>query len=223
MLSDEISPPDALLLLSRSCPYCPAVLKNLSELVKSGDIGRLEVVNVGAHPEIAQKLGVRGVPWLRLGEFELQGQQSMGELRHWISQHNSVAGRSNYLATLLETGLLDQALRYVQESPQALESITELLANKDTELSVRVGIGALFEHLQDQPLLATLITPLKALSEHENIRIRNDAYHFLGLTGDPAAIATLKAGLNDPDAGVREVAEDSLAELQDRLRSQAQH
>ena len=33
--------PDALLLLTSTCPYCPAVLAALSDLVKSGDIGHL--------------------------------------------------------------------------------------------------------------------------------------------------------------------------------------
>ena len=64
-------PPDALLLLTSQCPHCPTVLQGLGELVKKGLIGRLEVVNIVARPDIAKQYGVRKVPWFRLGEFEL--------------------------------------------------------------------------------------------------------------------------------------------------------
>jgi hypothetical protein len=48
---------DALLLLASTCPYCPTVLAAPGDLVKSGDVGRLEVVNIGARPDIAQQHG----------------------------------------------------------------------------------------------------------------------------------------------------------------------
>ena len=47
---------------------------------RTGDIGRLEVVNIGARPDIAQQFGVRTVPWVRLGPFELEGLRSPAEL-----------------------------------------------------------------------------------------------------------------------------------------------
>ncbi len=45
------SPPDALLLIAPGCGHCPAVLEGLTLLLKSGKLGRLEVVNILAHPE----------------------------------------------------------------------------------------------------------------------------------------------------------------------------
>ena len=44
--------PDALLLLSPGCAHCPSVLEGLSQLLKKGELGRLEVVNILAHPVI---------------------------------------------------------------------------------------------------------------------------------------------------------------------------
>ena len=61
MAQDTI--PDALLLIASGCPHCPTVLTGLTELVKHGLIGRLEVVNVGIHPERASALKARTVPW----------------------------------------------------------------------------------------------------------------------------------------------------------------
>ena len=64
------------MLLGTHCPYCPTVLKELGELVKSGVIGKLVVVNIEQHPEVARELGVRSVPWVRIGPFELEGLRS---------------------------------------------------------------------------------------------------------------------------------------------------
>ena len=54
-----MTPPDALLLIATGCPHCPTVLAGVGDLVKQGKIGRLEVVNIVTHPEVAQALGVR--------------------------------------------------------------------------------------------------------------------------------------------------------------------
>ena len=73
--------PDAQLLLSTHCPHCPAVLAALADLVKQGAIGRLEAVNLEQHPEVGQALGVRSVPWIRVGRIELAGLVQDG-IRH---------------------------------------------------------------------------------------------------------------------------------------------
>jgi hypothetical protein len=75
--------PDALLLISTHCPHCPAMLAALADLVKQGTIGRLEAVNLEQCPEIGQALGVRSVPWLRIGRIELTGVHSKAELAEW--------------------------------------------------------------------------------------------------------------------------------------------
>ncbi|MFZ0257771.1 MAG: HEAT repeat domain-containing protein, partial [Gammaproteobacteria bacterium] len=58
------SRPDALLLIAPGCAHCPVVLQSLAEMLKAGSLGRLEVVNIVAHPEVAKAVGTRSVPWL---------------------------------------------------------------------------------------------------------------------------------------------------------------
>ena len=96
----ETARPDALLLLTSTCPYCPTVLAALSDLVKSGDIGRLEVVNIGTRPEIAQQYGVRTVPWMRIGPFELEGLRSPAELKQWVERAGTPEGLAEYFHEL---------------------------------------------------------------------------------------------------------------------------
>ena len=68
--------PDALLLMGTHCPYCPTVLQGLESLREAGIIRKLEAINIEEHPEIAQAAGVRTVPWVRIGPFELEGLRS---------------------------------------------------------------------------------------------------------------------------------------------------
>ena len=98
--------PDALLLITSTCSHCPSVLQALSELVKAGHIGRLEVVNIGFHPEVAQHHSVRSVPWIRIGEFELEGRYLMAELRQWAERAGTPAGLAEYFHDQLKNGAL---------------------------------------------------------------------------------------------------------------------
>ena len=53
------TPPDALLFITPGCPHCAGVLEGLGEPVKQMLIGKMTVVNVAAHPELAAEYGVR--------------------------------------------------------------------------------------------------------------------------------------------------------------------
>lgn len=207
--------PDALLLLTDSCPYCPTVLQGLSELVKSGHIGRLEVVNIGVHPEIARQHGVRTVPWLRLGPFELEGLRSPAELKTWAERAGSVAGMSEYFRELLKTGKLPGVSAAVRADGTRLDALLRLLDDPDLEIAVRVGISAVFEELEgDDRLLGTLDTLLH-FATHRDAHIRADAAHLLSLTRSPQALAPLERLLQDDNADVRDIAREGL----ERLRS----
>ena len=50
---------DATLYVAPGCPHCPTVLNGLSELVKTGRIGQLTVINIASRPELAAEHGVR--------------------------------------------------------------------------------------------------------------------------------------------------------------------
>jgi HEAT repeat protein len=80
-------------------------------------------------------------------------------------------------------------------------------------LSSRIGIGVVLEEFIGEPLLITLIPTLGKLTQHKDVRIRADAYHYLGLTADKSAIPFLEAGKNDEDSEVKGIASDSLDEI----------
>ncbi len=205
--------PDATLLIATHCPHCAAVLAALSELVKQGAIGQLTVVNLERHPERARAYGVRSVPWLRLGEFEFTGALSAGELKAWAERASSEAGWADYFHHLLKQGQAERAIEQLRAQPARLAAVLPIIANPEASLNVRIGAGMVLEEFAGQPALQALIGQLGELSRHADARVRADACHYLSLTGSPAARAYLEPRLDDPDAEVREIAQESLAAL----------
>jgi thioredoxin-like negative regulator of GroEL len=212
-MSDAVLAPAALMLLAPGCAHCPAELAALCDLLKRSVIGRLEVVNIAAHPEVAQQYGVRSVPWVRLGEFELSGARTSAELERWAQRVGSAQGRADYLVELLKSGTLHKAIAAVDASEQFVDALIILLADPHTELQVRIGIGAVFEHLSGSAALQHHLNALGALTLHADARVRADACHYLSLGGDVNVLRFIEPLLNDIDAHVREIARESVDAL----------
>lgn len=205
-----MSAPDALLLLSTHCPHCPAVLAALADLLKQGTIGRLEAVNLERHPEVAQALGVRSVPWTRIGRIELLGAQSKTELADWAAKADSEAGLADWFHLLLKEGQLPRVQALIEAEPGLLAAVLPIVGNVEASLNVRLGAGVLLEHFAGTDTLRALLPRLGELSQHPDARVRADACHYLGLADDTRARAWLEARLDDADADVREIAAESL-------------
>lgn len=202
--------PDALLLVSAHCPHCPAMLASLSELLKQGVIGRLEAVNLEQRPEIGQTLGVRSVPWTRIGRIELAGVHGKTELAEWAAKADSEAGIADWFHLLLKEGQLPRAQALIEVEPELLAAVLPIVGNVEASLNVRLGAGVLLEAFAGHDTLRALLPQLGELSQHEDARVRADACHYLGLTGDAAARTWLEARIADEDADVREIAAESL-------------
>ena len=201
------------MLLGTQCPHCPYVLASLSDLVKKGVLSRLEVVNLEQRPDIAQELGVQSVPWVRIGQFELTGLRSKSELEEWIEKANTSAGDTKYIEELLAEGKVNQVLGMIEKDNQLLQALLQLIADGDAKINARLGVGVIIEEYEGKSELATLIPGLGELTRSEDARVRSDAAHYLSLTHDVSVKTFIEPLLEDSHAEVREVAEESLAEL----------
>ena len=208
--------PGAVMLMGTTCPYCPSVLKALQSLLDSGHIDTLETYNIEEHPDIAQHYGVRSVPWVRIGEFELEGLRSEKELREWAVKAASGGGLPDWLLEQLGNGRIDTALQRVRSDAEGMSALLTLFEDPDTELNIRIGISAIMEELEGSVLLKANIETLGALTQHEEARVRGDACHYLSLSHDPSVRNWIEPLLDDPDGDVREVAQDSLEILTDQ-------
>lgn len=205
--------PDALLLIAPDCPHCPAVLDILGRMVKAGEIAELRVVNAMLKPELAAEYGVRSVPWMKLGPFELTGVRSHEELQEWVGRLSSPTGMADYLHLLLKEGRLDDAHRLVQLGVGRLADLLPILANPEAAMNVRLGANALLEGQAGSRALADLLPQLAELARHPDARVRADACYFLGLSGRPETGPILAAATRDADAEVREIATEAMAQV----------
>jgi len=210
---NSMTAPDALLLISTHCPHCPAMLAALADLVKQGTVGRLEAVNLEQHPEVGQAIGVRSVPWVRIGRIELAGVHSKAELADWAGKADSEAGLADWFHMLLREGQLPRAQTLIEADPSLLAAVLPIVGNVEASLNVRLGAGVLLENFAGTDTLRALLPRLGELSQHGDARVRADACHYLGLTGDADAKVWLDARLGDDDADVREIAAESLQDI----------
>jgi len=205
--------PDALIFVATSCPHCPTVLDILTKALKEARIGRLEAINAAAHPGEAERYGVRSVPWVRVGPFELSGRMTPGDVTEWIDRAARGEGWAEYYAHLLEQRELDVLLAQVRARPRNLVQLLNLFADEETPLDSRVGISAVMEELAGSPLLRSISAELEQLTLAGSPHVRSDACYFLGLSGDTGAIPAVSRLLDDPDLQVREIAAETLAVL----------
>ena len=214
--------PSALMLLSSHCAHCPGVLDSLTKMIKAGDIESLKVINLELNPEAMQQYKVRSVPWVRIGKHELTGAQTLEALKQrvdWAIKDQQ--SNTNLVADfdfLLSDGQVNKVIEALQEDGTGFEAIMTLLGDTGTVLSTRIGIGVVFEEFAGKPILKKLITQLGELIHHDDIRIRQDALHYLGMTADKSAIPLLETAVDDPDEEIREIVSDSLENLRESLQ-----
>ncbi|MCG7865060.1 MAG: HEAT repeat domain-containing protein [Candidatus Thiodiazotropha taylori] len=203
-------PPEVLFLLATGCHHCPMVLESLTQQLKQGDIARLEAVNIVNSPEVAQQLGVRSVPWTRIGRFELDGVLSPKEVAQWIERAALETGVADYFSESLAAQRSDKVIHWLEDSPEDLQALLELQLNDATPMAARIGIGVVMEQLEGDPRLSHALPTLVTLSRSKQANIRADVAHYLGLTHHPDARPVLLEMAKDSHPDVREIAEESL-------------
>lgn len=205
--------PSALLLIATGCSHCPSVLQSLSELIKEGKLSSLEVVNIVEAPERAQALNVRSVPWVKLGEYELVGLKTRAELEQWIEKSSHPEDMAAYFEELMTSGEISKVQQIVEDKPQQIHTLFDIMANDQSSLSARIGVGAIIEQLAGSKILISHIDELGKYISDKNPRIRNDTCYYLGLSQHSDAEKFITPLLNDDDKDVRETAKEALEEI----------
>ena len=206
--------PSALLLMSPQCSHCPSVMDGLIKLLKDGKLGRVEMVNLFEHPEIAQQLNVRSVPWTRIGPFEIEGAASYGELKQWAEDAADEGGMTRYYSHLLTSQQLQKVIDLIKQNPSTLLDLIILAGDLETPMAARIGVGAVLEDLAGTKLINDIVPELTRLTQSAEQQIRADACHYLSLAHSQAALDAIALLKNDPDPEVREIAMESAATLE---------
>ncbi|MBF0124221.1 MAG: HEAT repeat domain-containing protein [Magnetococcales bacterium] len=204
-----------LLLTMPGCGHCAASQQSLQQLLAEGVIASLECIDISHHPEWAERLAIRSVPYVLTGPFIFQGERPLSEWRYWLDVVRSEKGMAIYFDHLFSAGqrqLVEQIIRYQSVSIQAF---ADLLADTQVGINSRLGVGAVLEELSGTAVTADLVKPLGQLTQHEVALVRGDACYYLSLLGWPAeAVPYWQRCLVDPDPEVVEIARECLEELQ---------
>jgi hypothetical protein len=203
----------AIALISTQCPHCSSVLEHLISLIKQGDLSELQIINLNESPDIAQTLGVRSVPWVKIGSYELSGSQTVEAFKQriqWTKENGEWLGKFDHM---LSHGKAPEVSQIIRDDNERMDVIIKLLSDSATILSTRIGIGVVMEDFTGSELLKSLIPTFGKLLEHEDARIRADASHYLSLTQSAEAISHLENHKDETNDEVLEVIADSLEEL----------
>jgi hypothetical protein len=209
----DITPPTVLMLIGTQCTYCGPMMQILTGFMKDGQIAELRIVNIENAPDMAAELGVRSVPWLQIGPFELSGSRSKQELLLWIQRASSFDGVTDYLAEVLAEGNIKYAEKLVHRYPRALENVIDLMADPEAKINVRLGVGVIIEDMAESDAFKSVIPRMRDYLSSDDARVRGDACHYLSLTRDRSFIPDIERLLSDESEEVREIAQESLDEL----------
>ncbi len=207
------SPAHILMLMGKQCAYCGPMMQILAELMKTGELAELRIVNVEENAELATQLGVRSVPWLQIGPFELQGSRSRQEILLWLKRASNFEGITEYLDEVLAEGKITYANKLIQRYPKALENVIALMADPEAKINVRLGVGVIIEEMAESEVFKAVVPDLIDYLSDDDARVRGDACHYLSLTKDPGCIPLIEKLLEDESGEVREIAQDSLDDL----------
>jgi len=200
----------ALLLISPDCERSSQLLRGVTQLVQESALASMEVVNIVASPERARRIGLRSVPWLRLGEFEFAEVLSLDELRMWVKRLNSDDGTRFYLERELQSGSLLRLEKLISELPHWGVQLLVLLQQDDLSLPLRLSAEALMEALQGQEALTLLVPSLIEMLGSSKAEQRRDALRYLSLSGETKIIPLVRAALHDESEEVAEMAGECL-------------
>jgi HEAT repeat protein len=137
----------------------------------------------------------------------------LDELKLRVRAASGPGGMADYFHILLMEGGLKKVIEIVDSRTELLAELLPIVGNPDASMNVSLGASAVFERYAGKEPLRVRVPRLGRLSEHADARVRADACHYLGLSGSPVARAFLEPRLEDDSADVREIAADSLAEL----------
>ncbi len=202
--------PAVLMLMGSNCGYCAPMMQMLTELMKDGHISELRMVNIERLPALAAEYGVRSVPWLQIGAFELSGARTKKEIMLWLERAASSQGMREYLEEVLAEGDLAAANKIIERQPQALGSVLDLMADPDAKINLRLGIGVIIEDVAESEPFKAFIPQLVEYLSHEDARIRADACHYLSLTKNHAYLHEIEKLLSDESEEVREIAQEAV-------------
>ncbi len=205
-------------LVAPGCPHCPRAVHAALALAVHSPLVEVEVVDVTALPERAERHGVSSVPATVLDHrLVLTGVHPTGALASHLAARDTLEFTAAVLDSLAERGRREEAAGFLA----TLEGATALprcWAEAGLERRMVLLLAARAALVHDPGALDTAVDGLLPLLRSPEVALRGDTADLLADIGHPAALPALEDLLADSDADVREAADDALAAIRDHCR-----
>lgn len=201
--------------ISSVCPYCPKTVSQCIAVAQLNPLIRVQVIDSGLYPALAEKDRVRSVPTLILDDtFRWTGTSNQKELVTMILQRDPVLLSTESIKTVLFEGNAEMIAEMMAERGEVFPAFLELLL--DTDWKVRLGAMAAFEYLAEKSpdLCCKINTQLCTRFPHLDDRLRGDIIYLFGESKDHTMIPFLNSLLKGSfSSEVIEAVEDALDTL----------
>lgn len=209
----------AELFIATGCSHCPVVMAELSQLLKNGKLGSLNISNIAVDNKRADQLNIRSVPSFILSGSDssmlFSGNYTPAEIQKWTEIALSENSMVKYIESFLEQGELMAVTQAIQLAPETFTSVINMLKDEETSMHVRIGLDALLENFANTEILQQHIPSLLKLASENNVRLQIDALHYLALSGDKNIKAFLEEKTSDDDKQIKNAATEALETLSD--------
>ena len=208
------SPANILVLMAAVCPYCPTVVRKVLTLAAHQPLLNVHIVDIIHFADVGEQYKVRSTPMVVINDAATYVGQVTEEqiVKHLVSD-TMEGSLTEVFKSMIDTGRAEDAAKLMcrQERQQDILPIF-----RSEEFSTRMGALVVMEEaLEINPKsLHPILDDLIALLSSEDVALRGDTAELLGSIGDPAAIPSLQALLEDENPDVREAAQEALDSIQ---------
>jgi thiol-disulfide isomerase/thioredoxin len=200
--------------VSPFCPHCAKVIENVNSLAVENPNVKVEIIDVSAYPELAEKYGITSAPTTIINDsVRLIGYISKEEVVKWIEKAED---KKEYFVKLIKDGRLDELLDSIKDEKD-LGIVVDLLAYND--FMVRLGAMVVLEEVFKiiPSIVKAVKDKIRKLLKHDDKRIVQDVAMLLGEIGDEEDIEFLK-DLVKAGGEVKLSAEEAMEEIAKRFR-----
>ncbi|OGQ87784.1 MAG: hypothetical protein A2289_13370 [Deltaproteobacteria bacterium RIFOXYA12_FULL_58_15] len=199
-------------LTAAGCPHCPQAVMSAIRVAVAHSAVRTEVIDIGIHKDIAERLGVRSVPLTVVdGGLSIVGIPTAEELAKHIAGRLRPDFNNEVFVSLMSSGRLSAAVALLRD--KGAEPLVTAWQGSTT--ADRMGLLLIAERvLEINPrALDSAVVELMALVDSGDAALRGDTVDLLGQIGDPRARPAIERLLADPNPDVAEIAKEVLEEL----------
>lgn len=178
------------LFVMHNCQICPQMERLFKDMHQKGAIDALEIIDIGEHPDIAQKHNIRSVPHYLINDVAFYGLKTQQEILTLLQQKD-IDKWQEFIKSELAEGQLDTVEQAIREEISARDAMMLLLIDSETSLVVRIGLSAIIESIAGTGILNQYENQFIDLTQHNDESIAIDAIYYLSLLATQSCVATL--------------------------------